>query len=202
MSSGTVLMSDRTFAGLLTGNRDNPAALPIEFGVVKVQPGGDIAAVQQALPTALPKEVRVLSKPQLIAFERDFQADLSSAGPIFWMGTFVGFVVGMLISYQVIYTDLSDQLPQYATLKGMGFPTGYLMRIVFEQASLSALAAYVPAWLLTLLLYWAIGNLALLPMHMTLQLTLLSFGLTLGMCLLSAGLAVRRVITADPAEVF
>jgi putative ABC transport system permease protein len=84
----------------------------------------------------------------------------------------------------------------------MGFRTGYLMRIVFEQAALAALMAYVPAWLLTLFLYWAIGNLALLPMQMTLQLTVLSFGLTLGMCLLSAGLAVRRVIAADPAEVF
>jgi len=49
------------------------------------------------------------------------------------MGTLVGFVVGMLISYQVIYTDLADQLPQYATLKGMGYGTSYLVRIVFEQ---------------------------------------------------------------------
>jgi putative ABC transport system permease protein len=202
MASGTVMMSDRSFAGFLAGNPGNLAAVPVEFGVIKVQPGTDVAEVERTIAAALPAEVRVLSKPELIAFERAFQADLSSAGPIFWMGTFVGFIVGMLISYQIIYTDLSDQLPQYATLKGMGFPTGYLMRIVFEQASLSALAAYVPAWLLTLLLYWAIGNLALLPMHMTLQLTLLSFGLTLGMCLLSAGLAVRRVIMADPAEVF
>ena len=202
MASGTVMMSDRSFAGFVAGSPDNLAALPVEFGVVKLQPGADAAAVQRAIAAALPAEARVLSKTELIDFERSFQADLSSAGPIFWMGTFVGFIVGMLISYQIIYTDLSDQLPQYATLKGMGFRTGYLMRIVFEQAALSALVAYVPAWLLTVFLYWAIGNLALLPMQMTLQLTLLSFGLTLGMCLLSAGLAVRRVIAADPAEVF
>ena len=202
MSNGTVMMSDRTFAGLLTGNRDNPAAPPIEFGVVKVQPGADVGTVQQALAAALLKEVRVLSKPQLIAFERNFQAELSSAGPIFWMGTFVGFIVGMLISYQVIYTDLADQLPQYATLKGMGYETGYLVRVVFEQAALSAIVAYVPAWLLCLLVYYVIGALALLPLHMTLALTLLSLALTLGMCLLAAALAIRRVIAADPAEVF
>jgi putative ABC transport system permease protein len=202
MSNGTVMMSDQTFAGLLTGNRDNPAALPVEFGIVKAQPGADLAAVQQALAAALPSEVRVLSKPQLIAFERAFQADLSSAGPIFWMGTFVGFIVGMLISYQVIYTDLSDQLPQYATLKGMGYETSYLVRMVFEQAALSAIVAYVPAWLLCLLVYYVIGVLALLPLHMTLALTLLSLALTLGMCLLAAGLAIRRVVAADPAEVF
>lgn len=202
MASGTVMMSDRSFAGFAAGNAANLAELPVEFGVIKVRPGADIAAVEEALAAALPGEVRVLSKPELIAFEQAFQADLSSAGPIFWMGTFVGFIVGMLISYQIIYTDLSDQLPQYATLKGMGFQTGYLMRIVFEQAGLSALVAYVPAWLLTVVLYWVIGDLALLPMRMTLQLTLLSFGLTLGMCLLSAALALRRVIAADPAEVF
>lgn len=202
MSNGTVMMSEATFAGLLTGNREGAAALPIEFGIVKLQPGADAAAVQHALAAALPSEVRVFSKPQLIAFETSFQADLSSAGPIFWMGTIVGFVVGMLISYQVIYTDLADQLPQYATLKGMGYGTGYLVRIVFEQAALSAIIAFVPAWLLCLVVYYVVGALALLPLHMTLSLTLFSLALTLGMCLLAASLAIRRVMTADPAEVF
>ena len=155
-----------------------------------------------ALRSALPDQVRVLTKPQLVAFESDFQADLSSAGPIFWMGTVVGFVVGMLISYQIIYTDLSDQLPQYATLKGMGYENFYLVRVVIEQAALSALAGYVPAWLLCLVVYRVIGAVALLPLQMTLKLTLISLGLTLGMCLLSAILAIRRVIAADPAEVF
>ena len=202
MTNGTLMMSDRSFAGLLTGNPDNLAAVPVEFGVIKLQPGAEPGAVKEALAGALPSDVRVLTKPELIDFERAFQADLSSAGPIFWMGTFVGFVVGMLISYQIIYTDLSDHLPQYATLKGMGYRTGYLVRTVFEQAALSAVAAYIPAWLLTLVLYQVIGYLALLPLHMSLRQTLLSFGLTLGMCLLSAALAIRRVIAADPAEVF
>ena len=201
MADGTVMMSEASFARLLPGNREG-AALPVEFGVVKLQPGEDAARVQQALRSALPDEVRVLTKPQLVAFERDFQADLSSAGPIFWMGTVVGFVVGMLISYQIIYTDLSDQLPQYATLKGMGYENFYLVRVVIEQAALSALAGYVPAWLLCLVVYRVIGAVALLPLQMTLSLTLISLGLTLGMCLLSAILAIRRVIAADPAEVF
>ena len=56
--------------------------------------------------------------------------------------------------------------------------------------------------LFSLLLYYAIGRLALLPLHMSMRLMLVSLGLTLGMCLISAAIAVRRVITADPAEVF
>jgi putative ABC transport system permease protein len=202
MRDGTVIMSQATFARHLQGRPESAAALPVEFGILKIAAGYDPSTVQQALRTALPAEIRVLTKPQLVAFERDFQADLSSAGPIFWLGTLVGFVVGMLISYQIIYTDLSDQLPQYATLKGMGFGTGYLVRVVLEQAALSALAGYVPAWLLCLVVYRVIGAVSLLPLHMTWELTLLSFGLTLGMCLVSAVLAVHRVIAADPAEVF
>jgi putative ABC transport system permease protein len=202
MANGTVMMSARNFAALLTGNPDYLPQVPVEFGVVKLQPGADIKTVEEALRVALPGALRVLSKPELIAFERDFQADLSSAGPIFWMGTIVGFVVGMLISYQIIYTDLSDQLPQYATLKGMGYGSLYLVRVVFEQAAFAAVAAYVPAWLLCLLVYRIIGELALMPLHMTLRVTAISFALTLGMCLVSAALAIRRVIVVDPAEVF
>ncbi len=202
MRDGTVMMSQATFARHVLGPPQSAAALPVEFGIVKIAAGQDASTVQQALRTALPDQIRVLTKPQLVAFEHDFQADLSSAGPIFWLGTVVGFVVGMLISYQIIYTDLSDQLPQYATLKGMGYANGYLVRVVLEQAALSALAGYLPAWLLCLVVYRVIGAVSLLPLHMTWGLTLLSFGLTLGMCLLSALLAVRRVIAADPAEVF
>jgi len=202
MSDGTVMMSPATFAALLPGNRTTATTLPVEFGIVKVHPDADLGVVQQALRASLPADVRVLTRPQLIAFEHDFQADLSSAGPIFWLGTLVGFVVGMLISYQIVYTDLSDQLPQYATLKGMGYETSYLVRVVIEQAALSGIAGYAPAWILCLVVYRVIGAVSLLPLHMTVGLTLLSLALTLGMCVLSAILAVRRVITADPAEIF
>ncbi len=199
-SDGTVMMSDRTFRGLL---RAPPETQPtIDVGVIKVRAGESLTAVQQALRKALPDAIAVFTKPQLVEFERKFQAAVSSAGPIFAMGTIVGFVVGMLISYQVTYTDLSDQLPQYATLKAMGYRTGYLLRVVLEQAGFNALAGWIPAWLASILLYHVIGRVALLPLRMTVNVTLVSLGLTLGMCLISAAIAVRRVIKADPAEVF
>ncbi len=197
VSDGTAMMSDRTFASLLHG-----AASGVDVGVIKVQPGENITAVQRALKQALPATLAVFTKPELIDFERKFQAAVSSAGPIFAMGTIVGFVVGMLISYQVTYTDLADQLPQYATLKAIGYRTGYLLRVVLEQAAFNALAGWIPAFLVSILLYRIIGQVALLPMHMTAEIVFVSLGLTLGMCLISAAIAVGRVIRADPAEVF
>jgi putative ABC transport system permease protein len=118
------------------------------------------------------------------------------------MGTLVGFIVGMLISYQIIYTDVSEQQPQYATMKAMGYRTRYLIQVVLEQAALSALAGWVPPVLISILLSRIVGGVALLPLHMTVELALVSLFLTLVMCLISAVLAVRRVVAADPAEVF
>jgi len=200
-SDGTVIMSARTFVGLLRGTAGNSPP-GIEVGVIKLAPGADPVTVQSALERAVPRTIAVMTKPELIAFERRFQAAVSSAGPIFAIGTVVGFVVGMLISYQVTYTDVSDQLPQYATLKAIGYPTRFLLRVVLEQAALSGVAAWIPAWLVGILLYKVIAEVALLPMRMSPKITLLSLALTLGMCLISAAIAVRRVVVADPAEVF
>ena len=199
-SDGTVLIGERAFAQLLPRLGGGPP--DVEVGVVKVGPGTDPVSVQRAIRSALPPEIAVLTKGELLELERKFQAEVSSAGPIFAMGTVVGFVVGMLIAYQIIYTDLADQLPQYATMKAMGYRNRYLVRVVLEQAALSGLAGWIPAWLLSLLLYSVVGAVALLPMRMTWEITLISLLLTLGMCLISAVLAVRRVIAADPAEVF
>jgi putative ABC transport system permease protein len=202
MSDGTVVMNDRLFARLLPGNRERAESLPVETAVVKLRPGESLSAAQQRLSAALPPTLMVMTKPEAVELERNFQAKLSSAAPIFFLGTLVGFAVGTLISYQIIYTDLSDRLPQYATLKGIGFRSAYLVRSVLSQAILTGLAGYVPAWLLCLAVYRIIGDIALLPLHMTLQLTAISLALTLGMSLLAGTLAVRRVIAADPAEIF
>jgi putative ABC transport system permease protein len=200
VSDGTIVANPRTFATLLRGAAGNPPGMAM--AVLKLDPGADPAAVAAALKKAVPADISVMTKAALIEFERAFQAKVSSAGPIFAIGTIVGFVVGMLISYQITFTDIADQLPQYATLKAIGYPTGYLLRVVLQQAAMNGISGWIPAWLLALGLHRVIGDIALLPMHMTLEITMLSLGLTLVMCLISAAIAVRRVIRADPAAVF
>src|ERR1700759_1372766 len=117
------------------------------FGGIKGAAGAPAAGVKAALPTMLSPNVLPLAKTELIALETTFQTKTSSVGPIFDLGAVIGFVVGMLISYQILYTDLSDQLPQYATLKAIGFDDRYLIASVIKQAVLYAVAAMVPAWL-------------------------------------------------------
>jgi putative ABC transport system permease protein len=202
-TDGTVITSDRTFLKLFAPHvlAKNELA-DVEFGVVKVQPGYSIEEVQRNLKQALPVSVAVRTKQEQLALEMVFQNSVSPVGPIFMLGTAIGFLVGMMISYQILYTDLSDQLPQYATLKAIGYENSYLIRIVLAQAAFYALCGFVPACIIGALLYYIIGEIALLPLHMSAPIIFGTFALTLGMCLLSGALAVRRVLAADPAEVF
>jgi putative ABC transport system permease protein len=202
-TDGTVITSDRTFLKFFAPHvlAKNELA-DVEFGVVKVQPGYSIEEVQRNLKQALPVSIAVRTKQEQLALEMVFQNSVSPVGPIFMLGTAIGFLVGMMISYQILYTDLSDQLPQYATLKAIGYENSYLIRIVLAQAAFYALCGFIPACIIGALLYYIIGEIALLPLHMSAPIIFGTFALTLGMCLLSGALAVRRVLAADPAEVF
>ncbi|HEY7230440.1 MAG TPA: FtsX-like permease family protein [Pseudolabrys sp.] len=202
-TDGSIIMSDRNFSKFSASHVMAANELPdVEFGVVKVQPGYRLAEVQGSLRQALPASIAVRTKDEQLALETAFQNSVSPAGPIFLLGTAIGFFVGMMISYQVLYTDLFDQLHQYATLKAIGYDNRYLVRVVLGQAALYAFASFVPGCAIALLLYGLIGQIALLPLHMTATIISGSFVLTLGMCLLASAVAVRRVLAFDPADLF
>jgi predicted ABC-type transport system involved in lysophospholipase L1 biosynthesis ATPase subunit len=136
-------MGDRNFLKFFAPHRlgeGEPA--DVEFGVVKVRPGHRVEDVQRALQQALVAGIAVRTKAELLALEMAFQNSVSPVGPIFMLGTAIGFIVGMMISYQILYTDLSDQLSQYATLKAMCFENGYLVRVVLQQASFCGLIGF------------------------------------------------------------
>jgi putative ABC transport system permease protein len=202
-TDGTVIMSDRTFLKFFGSNA--PAAdelADVEFGIIKVRPGYKVEEVQHSLKQILPTSIAVRTRNQLLALETTFQNSVSPVGPIFMIGTAIGFIVGMMISYQIIYTELSDQLPQYATLKAVGYHNNYLISVVLKQANLYALCGYVPACAIAMVLYYVIGEVTLLPLHMTVGIACGTLLLTLAMCSVSAILAMRRVLLADPAELF
>ncbi len=202
-TDSTVITSDRTFQKLFSTHTLREGELAdIEFGVVKLLPGVNINAVQLALRRALSANVSVLTKAELIDLEMTFQNEISPAGPIFTLGTLIGLLFGVLISYQVLFTDVSELLPQYATLKAIGYKNVYLIRVILEQAIFYAVVGFVPAWLVCAVLFKVLGEITLLPLRMSISLTSIVVILTLTMCIVSGLLAVRRILAADPAEIF
>ena len=201
-TDGTLIMSDRNFLKFFAPHPlANGELADVEFGVIKVRPGYSVEDIQLALKHSLP-DIAVRTKAELLDLEVAFQNSVSPVGPIFLMGSVIGFIVGMMICYQILYSDLSDHLSQYATLKAMGYKNTYLIIVTLQYAVFCGLIGFLPAWVLSVLLFYVIGGIALLPMHMTVTISLSAFLLTVGMCLLSGIFAVRRVLAADPAEVF
>ena len=174
----------------------------VEFGLVKVLPGHDVASVQRQLRYTLSKNVSVLTRQNFIDKEEAYQAQFSPVGPIFTVGVLIGFAVGMMIVYQILFSHIFDQLPQYATLKAMGYGNGYLVKVVLQQALIYGGIGYVLAIMMSVVLFDIIADIALLPMQLTPRIIFISLSLMLMMCIIAALFAVRRVLLADPAEVF
>jgi putative ABC transport system permease protein len=197
VEKGTVLMSDLTYTRWY-----GPQSLDhITLGVLTLEPGSDIESVQAQLQAHLPDTVEVLTKEELIAKEHKFNAT-DPIGIIFGFGSTVGFVVGIVIVYQVLYTDISDHLPEYATLKAMGYSDGALLRVVLIEAMLLAILGFMPGFVTSLGLYQLLALMTRIPLAMKGTVALQVFLLTLVMCGASGAIAIRRLQSADPADVF
>jgi len=174
----------------------------IDVGLVRVAAGASPAAVRDRLRATLPNDVRVLTREEFADLEKAYWLKTSPIGFIFNLGTFMGFVVGAVIVYQILYSGVADHLAEYATLKAIGYSKRRLMAIVQRQALTLAAFGYLPGLLIAEGLYEAARRGAFLPISMTVGRAVSVFLLTVLMCCGSAALAARKLRSADPAEIF
>ncbi len=78
------------------------------------------------LQRILPKDVLVFTRQEIIERDRDYWISATSIGFMFTMGVIVSLVVGVVIVYQILYTDIASHMKQYATLKAMGYNKRFL----------------------------------------------------------------------------
>ena len=197
-ADGNLITSRETFLRLFPANPKGS----IEIGLVKLKEGSDAALVSKILNNSLPNDVRVLTKSQFIEFEKNYWKNSTAIGFIFSLGALMGFVVGCVVVYQILYSDVTDHLPEYATLLAMGYRLKSLFFVVAREGFLLALFGYLPAYFSGQLLYSVIRNSTKLPIIMDADKTILIFVLVLIMCMGSAGVAMRKLVDADPAEIF
>ncbi len=197
-ADGNVIASDSTFLQLF---RDRKPEL-IEVGLITLKPGTDLEKVRSELIAGLPNDVKVLTTEGFAQIEKEYWANGTGIGFIFGLGVGVGFIVGIVIVYQILYADVSDHLPEYATLKAMGYTDRYLLGVLIQEALLLAILGYIPGLILSLGLYQLAYAATLLPIVMTLERSISVFILTIVMCSASGAVAMRKLRSADPADVF
>jgi putative ABC transport system permease protein len=199
-SDGTLVMSEENFVSVFPDRRIG--ANGPDVGVVRVRQGADVERLRAALEAALPSDVRVFTKLGLVAREQAFWDNVAPIGTVFDIGVVMGFIVGMAICYQVLYSDIGDRLGEFATLKAMGYSNGWLFRRVVEQAIYLALLGYVAGVVVSLLAFRLVHAATGLPMLFRPATAGLVLILTVLMCVLSGAFAARRLVAADPAQLY
>ena len=174
----------------------------ISLGLIKVKDKAYIPQLQKSLNKLYDGEIQILTKEELISQEQNYWNTSSSFGIVFGFGTFMGVLVGGVMVYQVLYTDVTDHLKEYATLKAVGFSNQFILAIVIQEAILLGISSFIPSTLVSTGMYAFLTSASGINIQMTHQKISLVGALTVGICAASAAIAVNKLRDADPASVF
>ena len=196
---GSLVVSDLTFLRLI---RQRSMGTPSHV-LVDLESGMEVAPALAQLRAALSMEpVKVRSFTQAVEDNVSFQATEVPMGSIVGAGVLLGLLVGVVIVYQVLATDVAAHLRDYATFKAIGYSHPYILGVIFEQALILAVLGFLPGLASASAIYALLAHATDLPFGMDVGRSLTVFVGTLMACMLSGALAARRLRTIDPAELF
>lgn len=202
-NDGNLIMSAANFERYFRHQGRGPEPLEfVDVGVIQLADGADVYDVEQQLRDLLPKDVSVYTKQAFVDREIEFWDKSTPVGFIFLVGTIMGFIIGAIICYQIIYSMNAGYLREFATLKAMGYPPRYFMLLVLRQSFYLSLVGFIPGLVASYLLYGLITRATGLLMALTVERAAIVLLLTVAMCCLSGALAMRKVLASDPAELF
>lgn len=196
---GNLIVSDSTFL------RINPNTRPVEkidVGIIKLKPGADPQKVLAILEANLPKDVTIFTRQGFIDFEKQYWSVRTPIGFILNLMLTMASVVGVVIVYQILYSNIATQFIAYATLKAIGYANSYLLNVVFQQALILAILGYIPGFIVSIGLYDFAMKATKLPIVMTTNNALLVLVSTVLICTTSGALAINKLRSADPADIF
>ncbi len=177
-------------------------ASQIDLGLIHLEKGADPKRVQAEIRARVPEDVGVLTREEFIERELSYWRSATPIGLVLGFGVAVGITVGSIIVYQILFADVSEHVREYATLKAMGYTDRFLAGVVMKEALILAVLGFLPGLAVSLFLYHTAEQATKLPMTMTAPRVAGVLALTVGMCCLAGAMALRKVRTADPAEVF
>ena len=200
---GTILVSERMLPSYFPWRSRSGSPLDvIDIGLLRAEPGADLLALRKQIQNLAPDQIQVYLTRDLINQELRFWSRSTPVGVIFGIGTIMGLVVGAIICYQIQFTDITEHMPEFATLKAMGYRPLYFWSLILCQSLYLACLGFIPGLLVSWGLYALLAEFSGLVMRMTWDRILLVWLLTLSMCIVSGVLAIRNLFRADPASLF
>lgn len=174
----------------------------VNLGLLALEPGADPNNVAARLRKIMPADTRVFTRAEINDHEMNHWVTRTSTGLVFGCGLLVAAIVGLVILNQTLSTQITRQLPQFATLKAMGYSDGYLGGVVVTLAIIMSTISYVPAAAISVALYSIVRGATKLPIEMNSARMVGVLAIVWGMSALSALVALRVLRRADPVELF
>jgi putative ABC transport system permease protein len=203
--NGNLIMSDQNFLryfASLGPEEEDRTLNTADVGILKFADGVDVDRLVATLNANLPNDVTFLSKQEFIDKELNYWRENTNIGFVFSLLTIMSFFVGIILVYQILYTDVSDHWAEYATLKAIGYSNWYLLGVVLQEAMFLGVLGFIPGLIVSIGLYDLATDATGLLMQMTVRRAINIQIATFVMCMISGFIAVRKVQAADPAEVF
>ena len=200
---GTILMSERMLPAYFPWRSRSGSPLDvIDIGLLQADKGVDLLQLRDRIHALAPQQIQVFLTQDLINQELRFWSRNTPIGIIFGIGTIMGLIVGAIICYQIQFTDISEHMPEFATLKAMGYRSSYFWSLILCQSLYLACLGFLPGALVSWGLYALLAEASGLIMRMTIERVSFVWLLTVSMCIVSGMLAIRKLFRADPASLF
>jgi len=196
---GYMMVSDQTFLSLFPARSSGAP----DHILLALRPGADAVQVIARLKTLISdSSLRIRSYADAAQEDLRYQQTRRPTGIIFGFGVLIGVLVGLVIVYQVLSTDVADHLREYATFKAMGYGPRFFLGIVLEEALVLAIMGFLPGLVVGTAILTLMGAITTLPLVMTPSMAITVFLGTIVFSALSGAIATRRLAAADPADLF
>ncbi len=197
-SDGNIATSDLNFLRIMAGR--DPSM--IDIGIITLKDKSRINHTKRELRGLFNDNVILFDHDELNAFELHYWKHKAPIGFIFGFGMAMGMIVGMVIVYQILFTDITNHLSEYATLKAIGYNNSYLVQVVFAQSLYLCLLGFFPGAIASKFFYNVSEANTFIPMLMPFSKVVEVFFMIIFMCFASGLLAIKKLKSANPADMF
>ncbi len=198
-ADGYLIVSDQTFLRLFpqrAPGAPNHILLTLEAGADRARVAAELSQVLPGYDTI----ARTID--DAVAKDQRFQTTQKPIGIVFGFGVGIGILVGMVIVYQVLSSDVADHMREYATFKAIGYRQRFFLGVIVEEAAVLGLLGFAPGILISFGLYALVSRLTGLPLVMTVPVALAVLVGTVVLCVISGAIATRKLARANPADLF
>jgi putative ABC transport system permease protein len=107
-TDGTIVTSQENFLRFFPERHSGQVTL----GLIKVKPGHDPQQVVAQLQASLPPDTVASTQSDFTALEQAYWQQTTPIGIVFGFGTVMAFVVGTVLVFQILSTDVNEHLAE------------------------------------------------------------------------------------------